>query len=161
MRVSNNNLLLSISLQTLQTTVLLFFFLLSFNAFTQSSKDPEFSATEKLIIGYLPDEYKSHPDYLKNQLEGLPTNIELLQYRTENQKTFIDINGNYHTQKTGGYFHYLKNGKWLDIQQNLSESTNHQIGIFNSELPIIVDKTTGQTAVFLEKNKSNAFKFGK
>lgn len=161
MRVSNNNLLCSISLQTLQTIILLFLFLFSFTAFSQSSKDPEFSATEKLIIGYLPEEYKSHPDYLKNQLEGLPTNIELLQYRTENQKTFIDINGNYHTQKTGGYFHYLKNGKWLDIQQNLSESTNHQIGIFNSELPIIVDKTTGQTAVFLEKNKSNAFKFGK
>jgi gliding motility-associated-like protein len=161
MRVSNFNVFCSISLHKLQTLVLLSLFLLSFTAFTQSSKDPEFSATEKLVIGYLPEEYKSHPDYLKNQLDGIPANIELIQYRTASQKTFVDITGNYHTQKTGGYFHYFKNGLCLDIQDELSESSNQKIGIINSELPILVDKQTGETSLYLEKNKSNTYSFGK
>lgn len=110
MRVSNIFLHLKTTLHGLDVTVCLFLFLFSFNSIAQKNTAQVIAVVEKLTKDYIPSEYRSHPDYLRNQLDGIPTNIELIQYRTASQKTFIDVNGNYHTQKTGGYFHYFKNG---------------------------------------------------
>ena len=107
----------------------------------------------------IPTEFQSHPEYLKLELENIPTNIELIQYRTANQRTFLDIEGNYHTQKTGGYYNYQFENHWRSIQEKLSFNSN-SIGIFETELPIIVNKTNSSTKLILEKNTTKGFEFG-
>jgi hypothetical protein len=72
----------------------------------------------------IPVQFQTHPEFLKLELENCPTNIELIQYRTADQRTFLDIEGNYHTQKTGGYYNYLKESQWISIQEKLSFNQN-------------------------------------
>ena len=100
----------------------------------------------------IPTEFQSHPEYLRLQLENVPTNVELIQFRTEDQRTFLDIEGNYHTQKTGGYYNYQFSNQWRSIQEKLSFNSNaNSIGIFESELPITVNKLNASTKLILEK----------
>ena len=107
----------------------------------------------------IPTEFQSHPEYLKLQLENIPTNVELIQFRTEDQRTFLDIEGNYHTQKTGGYYNYQFENHWRSIQEKLSFNSN-SIGIFESELPITINKNSTSTKLVLEKNTSKGLEFG-
>ena len=46
----------------------------------------------------IPEQFHTHPEFLKLELENFPSNIELIQYRTADQRTFLDVEGNYHTQ---------------------------------------------------------------
>ena len=109
----------------------------------------------------IPVQFQTHPEFLKLELENCPTNIELIQYRTADQRTFLDIEGNYHTQKTGGYYNYLKESQWISIQEKLSFNQNlNSIGIFESELPITINKNSSSTKLVLEKNTSKGLEFG-
>lgn len=109
----------------------------------------------------IPSEFQSHPEYLKLELENVPTNIELIQYRTANQRTFLDIEGNYHTQKTGGYYNYQIDNNWRSIKEKLSLDLNtNSIGIFETELPITVNKSNTSTKLILEKNTTKGVEFG-
>ena len=116
---------------------------------------------QTLAQSKIPVQFHSHPEFLKLELENFPSNIELIQYRTADQRTFLDIEGNYHTQKTGGFYNYLKENQWISIQENLSFNQNlNSIGIFESELPITVSKNSTSTKLVLEKNTSKGLEFG-
>jgi len=139
------------------------FITLSFFAFSSKVFSQINSQNQRINLAQskIPQEYHSHPEYLKLQLENVPANIELIQFRTANQRTFLDVEGNYHTQKTGGYFNYQKENKWFSIQEKLSYNpTLNLIGIFETELPISVNKNTTSTKMVLEKNTNKGFEFG-
>jgi len=144
---------------TLFYKVVLIFYLISNSIFGQQNE--QLAQRKNLANKKVPIEFHSHPEFLHLQLENLPANIELIQFRTVDQRTFLDIEGNYHTQKTGGYFSYQKENKWLSIQDKLSfNSTENSIGIFNSELPISINKSSASTKLILSKNSTKSFEFG-
>jgi gliding motility-associated-like protein len=123
------------------------------------------SETEKayLVEKYIPEEFRLHPEFLQKSLQIASVNIELIQYRTENQRTFIDVNNNYHTQTTGGVFHYKDaQNNWISIQESLTISGENatKIGVFNSDLPISVDTKSGETRMQLRKSSSDFYTFG-
>lgn len=124
-------------------------------AFTSALNAQEINALQ------IPQSYKNHPEYGKIHLDNDPTTIELIHLRTENSRTFIDQRGQYHTQQTGGYFHFKdNNGQWISIQEEVSadKSNTGHLGIFQSEMPMSVNPVNGKTTMSLEKNgKSIAF----
>lgn len=139
------------------TLSLILFSIYSFSNLLHSQQNQR----QTLAQSKIPEQYHSHPEFLKLELEDFPTNIELIQFRTADQRTFLDIEGNYHTQKTGGYYNYLKENQWLSIQEKLSFNQElNAIGIFESELPISVSKNSSTTKLILEKNTSKGFEFG-
>lgn len=100
----------------------------------------------------IPESYKDHPEYGRLKINDDPSSIELIQFRTENSRTFVDGKGQYHTTQTGGYLHF-KNSKneWVSIQETISEKSG-KAGIFQSEMPMAVDLLNGKTEMSLEKN---------
>ena len=124
------------------------------------------SESEKayLVKKYIPEEFRTHPEFLQKTLGIGNVNIELIQFRTENQRTFIDINHQYHTQTTGGVFHYKDaQNNWISIQESLTFGGENatEIGIFNTELPISVASENGETRMQLLKSSSDFYTFGK
>ena len=116
-----------------------------------------------LIEKYIPEEFRKHPEFLQKSLNIEAVNIELIQYRTENQRTFIDINHNYHTQTTGGVFHYKDpKDNWISIQEGITISGESisKIGVFKTELPIYIDSKSGETRMQLDKSSSDVYIFG-
>ena len=85
----------------------------------------------ELAFRKIPLKFQKHPEFLQLQLEDVPANVELIQFRTKDQRTFVDAKGNYYTQKTGGYYNYLRDGFWLSIQDKLTfDRKSNRIGIF-------------------------------
>ena len=81
--------------------------------------------------------------------EGWPIeNIELIQYRRENAKTFVDIENVYHTLTSGGNLHYYVGSQLFNIQQNPTQSLN-RFGIFKSDLPLYTNLIDGTTSLQL------------
>lgn len=115
----------------------------------------------ELAFRKIPLKFQKHPEFLQLQLEDVPANVELIQFRTKDQRTFVDAKGNYYTQKTGGYYNYLRDGFWLSIQDKLTfDRKSNRIGIFQSELPIWVDWHSSETNLALIKNSTKGLAFG-
>ena len=134
------------------------------NNLRETSSTESESEKAYLVEKYIPAEFRKHPEFLKKSLEIASVNIELIQYRTENQRTFIDLNHQYHTQTTGGIFHYkdAKNN-WISIQESLTFGGENasKIGVFSTELPISVASESGETRMQLVKSSSDYYTFGK
>ncbi|MCC6600397.1 MAG: hypothetical protein IT223_06955, partial [Crocinitomicaceae bacterium] len=86
---------------------------------------------------------------------------ELKEFRSANSKTYIDADGHYYTQMTGGYFHYKNSSdEWTTLQETISAGTGGQYGIFSTDLPLSVNPSDGTTNMLLEKKDGNIY-FGK
>jgi len=134
------------------------------NNLRETSSGESESEKAYLVEKYIPEEFRKHPEFLKKSLEIASVNIELIQYRTENQRTFIDLNHQYHTQTTGGIFHYKDaQNNWISIQESLTFGGENasKIGIFSTELPISVAYESGETRMQLVKSSSDYYTFGK
>lgn len=137
------------------------YFLLCCNINSSLSQDEIYNKRLELAMSKVPLEFQKHPEFLNLQLDNIPLNIELIQFRTKDQRTFVDIEGNYHTQKTGGYYNYFKDGLWLSLQEQLTfDKKFNRIGVFQSELPIWVDQSSATTNMSLIKNSTNGLAFG-
>jgi len=80
---------------------------------------------------------------------------ELTSLRSENTRTWLDQNGFYHTQKTGGYFHFQgPEGEWLPIQTTLTEPSAgaNECGIYESARPIRINLQSGKTDMRLNED---------
>lgn len=96
----------------------------------------------------IPNTYHSHPEFGASDEDWPVENIELIQYRRENAKTFIDINNEYHTITSGGNSHYFVGNQLFTIQQNATQSLS-RFGIFKSELPLFTNVNDGSTSLQL------------
>lgn len=145
--------------------LLIFFsivYFLSSNGFSSLFCQDEIESKRlELAFKKIPLKFQKHPEFLQLQLEDVPANVELIQFRTKDQRTFVDAKGNYYTQKTGGYYNYLRDGFWLSIQDKLTfDRKSNRIGIFQSELPIWVDRHSSETNLALIKNSTKGLAFG-
>lgn len=103
--------------------------------------------------------YVTHPEYNYYSLDIPVENVELIQLRTETSKTFYGADNLYRVQQTGGIYHYKNTvGEWITIQEKISNKGS-EFGIYQSELPIKVDITTGSTKLQLKKT-GESFQFG-
>ena len=103
----------------------------------------------------IPEAFKTHPEYNQIKFENDPGSQELIHLRTEKSRTFKSSNGDYHTQQTGGYFHFRNaQNQWISIQDKVSANPQdaRNLGIFRSEMPMSVNTLNGKTQMTLEKN---------
>ena len=96
----------------------------------------------------IPNTYHSHPEFGASDENWHVDNIELIQYRRENAKTFIDINNEYHTITSSGNSHYFVGNQLFTIQQNATQSLS-RFGIFKSDLPLFTNINDGSTSLQL------------
>ncbi|HRO77003.1 MAG TPA: hypothetical protein PLP27_12750, partial [Crocinitomicaceae bacterium] len=114
----------------------------------------------KSLLEKIDARYQTHPEYGKYSLDIPVENVEILQLRTESSKTFYGADGQYRVQQTGGVFHYKNaNGDWITLQNKISKQGN-TYGIFQTELPLSVNITSGLTEMTLSKS-GEKFQFGK
>ncbi|MEN9304672.1 MAG: hypothetical protein RL264_3101 [Bacteroidota bacterium] len=99
----------------------------------------------------IPQEYQSQLEYGQVDENWPKPNIELIQYRRDNSKTFIDEDHVYHTITSGGKLHYLAGNQYLTLQQNATQTAN-QFGIFKSDLPLFTNITNGSSSLSLNNN---------
>lgn len=118
------------------------------------------SYSQKSDYHQIPDSYKSHPEYGVLKMDDNPNTTELIHLRTKNSRTFADQSGNYYSVSTAGTFHYKDSeNRWISIQDKISKNTNHEYGIFQSELPIKINYRSGKTEMLVEK-KGSSITFG-
>lgn len=131
--------------------------LLTQNLFSQETKLSRQKDNE-LLKKYVPAEFSKHAEYGKYVLDISKRNIELIQYRKADERLFIDAEGNYYFQKSGGQFHYQVNNEWRSIQQ-VATIANNEFGIFETQLPLTTNLKTGLTK-FAVDNSTNVIRFG-
>lgn len=102
----------------------------------------------------IPQSYTSHPEYGNFDENWSIENVELLQYRRENSKTFVDRENVYHTVTSGGTLHYLVGNQLFSIQKNPTQSLN-RYGIFKSDLPLYTNLNDGSTTMQLHSAGGN------
>jgi gliding motility-associated-like protein len=104
--------------------------------------------TQNWYSDLIPQDYHSHPEYGISDENWSIENVELLQYRRENAKTFVDRENVYHTFTSGGKIHYYLGNQLMSIQQNATQSLN-RFGIFKSDLPLYTHLNDGSTTLQL------------
>jgi gliding motility-associated-like protein len=100
------------------------------------------------FIDLIPQSSYSHPEFGLSD-ENLPVeNIELIQFRRENAKTYIDRENVYHTITSGGKLHYYVGDQLITIQQVPAQFSN-RFGIIKSDLPLYTQVNDGITKMQL------------
>ncbi|MBL0070462.1 MAG: SprB repeat-containing protein [Bacteroidetes bacterium] len=122
------------------------------------------AASEKTIqekqLSEIPSVYRSHPEFGKIKLEGSPESVELIQKRTENSRTFLNPDGSFTTTQSSGRMHYKDaSSNWvsIDVAPANNLRTAGEFGIVNSDLPITVNKQSGQARMILEQDAGLEF----
>jgi gliding motility-associated-like protein len=109
---------------------------------------PVFYAQNYWYSDLIPQDYHSHPEYGISDENWSIENVELLQFRREYAKTFVDRENVYHTVTSGGKIHYYLGNQLMSIQQNATQSLN-RFGIFKSDLPLYTNLNDGSTTLQL------------
>ncbi|MEZ4889331.1 MAG: gliding motility-associated C-terminal domain-containing protein [Crocinitomicaceae bacterium] len=142
------------------TCKLLFAFITLLNTIGYAQRLIIKPTTNNLLLQKIDKNFVSHSEYNQYALALNVENIELIQLRTENSKTFYGVDGQYRVQQTGGVFHYKdQNNQWITLQEHATTNGN-EYGIFQSELPLKINTVDGLTSMQLQKNGGN-YEFGK
>ncbi|MBN9294832.1 MAG: gliding motility-associated C-terminal domain-containing protein [Flavobacteriia bacterium] len=140
--------------------ILLFIsFLTLTNVWGQNIKETR-TKNNELLKKNIPSEYTRHSDYGKYSLDIPQSNVELIQYRKEDERLFLDAEGNYYLQKTAGKYHYRNNMGELKTIQRIPSKMGKDFGIFETELPLNVNLSDAVTSISIN-NLRNKVVFGK
>ena len=100
------------------------------------------------FIDLIPQIFHSHPEFGLSDENWPLENVELIQYRQENSKTFIDRENVYHTITSGGKSHYYVGSQLYSIQEKPVQFSN-RFGIIKSDLPLYTQVNDGITKMQL------------
>jgi len=103
---------------------------------------------------------RKHPEIGQVKLEGSPNSVEIMEYREADSRTFQNPDGSFTKQQTKGKFHYKdEQGYWRTIGQTPTQIEGGNVGINATDLPIIINPSTGLTTMQLD-TKGEGISFG-